>query len=113
EADLFVSASRMEGMPLAMMEAMGQALPVVATRSGRGVESLVGDGPDAAGRLVPVDDAGALATAIRGALSMPQQLSRWSEQACRRVADFAPERIAARYEALFRTVISGGAVGSA
>ena len=112
-ADLFVSASRMEGMPLAMMEAMQHGLPVVSTRCGHGVESLVGEGAEAAGLLVPVDDPAALAAAIREALSLPERMARWSEHARRRAAELAPERIAPRYEALFRAVVSGRSLGSA
>lgn len=45
EADLFLLLSRFEGMPLAVLEAMATALPVIATRAG-GVPEVIRDGVD-------------------------------------------------------------------
>jgi glycosyltransferase involved in cell wall biosynthesis len=71
-SDLFVSASHWEGLPIAVLEAMGCALPVVAT--------AVGDLPDTVspetGLLVPPGQPLELAGAIRSLLSDPQCLSR-------------------------------------
>lgn len=44
-ADLFVLPSLFEGLPLAVLEAMSLAVPVVATRIGGTVEALGGDHP--------------------------------------------------------------------
>lgn len=60
-ADLFVLASRWEGNPLAVMEAMSAGVPVIATKVG-GVPELVGDGET--GLLVSPGDPAALAAAI-------------------------------------------------
>lgn len=60
-ADAFVLASRWEGSPNAVAEAMAAGLPVVATRVG-GVPELLGG--DEAGRLVPAGNPGALAGLI-------------------------------------------------
>jgi glycosyltransferase involved in cell wall biosynthesis len=59
--DVFAMASEWEGRPLAVMEAMAAALPVVATRTG-GVPELVEDGVD--GILVSPGDSGRLAVAM-------------------------------------------------
>lgn len=60
-ADLFVLGSTHEGLPLAVMEAMGAGLPVVATAVG-GVPEAVTDG--VSGIIVPARDSDALADAV-------------------------------------------------
>jgi glycosyltransferase involved in cell wall biosynthesis len=63
--DLFVLASHREGIPRSAIEASAMRLPVVATDI-RGCREVVDDG--VTGRLVPVRDPGALASAIGGLL---------------------------------------------
>lgn len=73
-ADLFVLPSvvaadgQMEGLPVALMEALACGVPVVATRLS-GVPELVQDG--VTGVLAPPGDAGALAAALRRVLDDP------------------------------------------
>lgn len=61
DADMFIFPSRQEGGAIALQEAMASALPIVATDVGGVPEALV-DG--SGGRLVPPQDAAALARAI-------------------------------------------------
>ncbi len=63
-ADLFVSASRWEGSPLVVLEAMATACPIVATDAGAG--EILRQAKTA--WLVPADDVAALAGAITTAL---------------------------------------------
>jgi glycosyltransferase involved in cell wall biosynthesis len=63
--DLFVSSSRWEGLPIAVVEAMLLRKPVVATDVG-GVSEVVK--PGETGYLVPANDVDALATNVMRAL---------------------------------------------
>jgi glycosyltransferase involved in cell wall biosynthesis len=65
KARLYVMASAWEGFPNALVEAMACGLPVVSTDCPSGPRDiLMGDDGEALGRIVPVDDANALANAI-------------------------------------------------
>lgn len=64
--DVAVSSSAYEGSPLALMEAMEAALPIVATRVG-GVPDLIDDGVH--GLLVEPGDAAGIASALRRMLA--------------------------------------------
>ena len=64
---IFVSPSRAESLPYIVLEAIAAKLPVVATKVG-GVPEIFGA---QAHRLVPPDDAPALARAMRAMLDMP------------------------------------------
>lgn len=76
-SDLYVSSSMVEGMPLAVMEAMSAGLPVVATG--------VGDLPDminpACGGLVPAGQPQQLAEAILATISNRQKMRDMGEHA--------------------------------
>jgi glycosyltransferase involved in cell wall biosynthesis len=94
-ADLFVIASHVEGLSIAMLEAMAAGIPVVATRSGRGVEdALAGD----AGVLVPVGDADALATAVTALIADPARRAELGRRGRERARDYGARAIASRYE---------------
>ena len=97
-ADLFVFASRDEGMPNAVLEAMASGLPVAATRIS-GNEELVLDGET--GLLVPPDDVAALAGAL-GRLLGDRDLRRRLGAAGRErvVREYSWRSVAERYAAL-------------
>ena len=68
DLDVVVLTSKNEGSPVALIEAMAAARPVVSTRAG-GVEDVVADGET--GLVVPVGDAAALARAVVDLLEHP------------------------------------------
>lgn len=98
--DVFCLPSRIEGLPLVVLEAMAQARPVVATAVG-GTPELVVEGET--GLLVPADDADALAQALGRVLADRPLADRLGQAARRRVdAEFSltamTERILRMYE---------------
>ncbi len=94
-ADLFVSASRWEGMPNAVLEAMAAGLPVVATSVG-GTPELVVQGET--GLLVPADDAQALADALTDLAIERGKRASWGKAGRARVEQhFTWERNAAAH----------------
>lgn len=90
--DIFALASRWEGLPLAVLEAMAAGLPVVATQVGGLPEAVL---PGQTGWLVPPGDAPALANALlslAGDLTLRLQMGAAGRQ---RAADvFSAEQMA-------------------
>jgi glycosyltransferase involved in cell wall biosynthesis len=98
--DAFVLASRDDSTPNAVLEAMDAERPVVMTAT-PGAGELLGARADrpAAGWVVPVDDAAALAGALDEALR-PAGAARAREAARRVREEHAPERTVDLVEAL-------------
>lgn len=98
-ADVCVFPSRYEPLGNVVIQAWAHGLPVVAAAS-QGPKALVEDGRD--GLLVPVDDAGALAAAVRRLLAEPKLAARFRARGRGRVsAEFSEEAVVAQWRALF------------
>ncbi len=98
-ADIFLLPSHMEGMPLAIMEAMAARLPVVATAVG-GVPEVVVDGQT--GLLVPHRQPAALAAAVARLAAEPELRHRLGEAGRALVEErFTVERMLAAVAAVY------------
>jgi glycosyltransferase involved in cell wall biosynthesis len=107
--DLYVSASRKEGLPLALLEAMACGLPVAATRVPGHVD-VVAEG--VTGLLAAPDDHGDLARAMRELMTEQARRSVMGQAGRRRVEDrFGASRMAAETAALYRSVAARFARG--
>ena len=102
-ADLFVLASRNEGLPLAVCEALVAGLPVVATRAG-GTPEVVHDGGD--GLLVAIGDRAGLTSALRRLLTDESERRSFGHAARTRAArELGAGSMANAYAALYRRLL--------
>lgn len=106
-ADAFVLASRWEGMPGALVEAMALEAPIVATDIAPAREVL---GTDPPALLVAVDDDAALAQAIQSVL-LHAAPDRVEAARARFEAAFRIEQIAAQMAAFYRRAADGVTTG--
>jgi glycosyltransferase involved in cell wall biosynthesis len=112
DLDVVVNASRNEGTPVALIEALAAARPVVATDVG-GTPDLLGRG--AHGRLVPPGEPEALARAILETLDQPEPARlRACEGREHVMATHSSERLLRDMDALYRELLArGGATARA
>jgi glycosyltransferase involved in cell wall biosynthesis len=97
-ADLFVLASRTEGLPRALIEAMARALPCIGSDTG-GIRELI-----PVSERVAVGDANALATKIIELLSNPERLRRLSRDNLQTAREYHAESLRPRRRAFYRAV---------
>ncbi len=102
EADVLVLPSYSEGLPLVVLEAMANSLPVVATRVG-GIPSVVEDWYN--GRLVAPGDPEALAQAITDVVADEKNFRRMSQAAYETALAWSAEGEANKVATLFLKVL--------
>jgi glycosyltransferase involved in cell wall biosynthesis len=98
-ADVFVLSSIFEGLPVAMLEAMGMGAAVIATPVG-GIPQAITHGET--GLLVPVRDTAAIADALMALLAdedTRRRLAKNGQDFVRR--EFTLEKMCLKYEELF------------
>ncbi len=100
--DLLVFPSTYEGFGLAVLEAMSQGLPVVATPVGC-VPDLIRDAEN--GVIVPPRDAGALAQAVQRLMDAPAERDRIGANAAASVASMTWRRTAERTIEVYRAAL--------
>ena len=100
---VFASASRAEGFPMSLLEAMACALPCVAFDCAPGVRELVRDGVN--GALVPPGNTEDFAAALGRLMDDSAERGSLGKAALESVSDYAPERIVERWEQLIALVL--------
>jgi glycosyltransferase involved in cell wall biosynthesis len=105
DLDVVVNSSRNEGTPVALIEALAAARPVVATRVG-GTGDLLQEG--AFGRLVPPGDPAALAAAILDCVRDPAAASARALAGRALVVErYSAARLVQDIDALYRDLLAG------
>ncbi|MBS2962565.1 glycosyltransferase [Actinocrinis puniceicyclus] len=103
QGSIFVSASRAEGFPMSLLEAMACALPCVAFDCAPGVHELVRDGVN--GLLVPPGNTEALAAALGRLMDDAGERATMGKAALESVSAYAPDRIVERWERMISLVL--------
>ena len=102
-ADIFVLPSLSEGLPLALLEAMFSACPIVASDVGE-VRNVLAAGE--AGIIVPAGDAPALAAALDKLLHAPACARDLGARAKRRAAsEYGISKMVAQYAAIYQSLL--------
>ncbi|MEU4537946.1 glycosyltransferase family 4 protein [Streptosporangium sp. NPDC023825] len=103
KASFYVLSSRFEGLPMVMIEAMTQALPVVAFDCPTGPADVLTPGVD--GLLVPPRDVDALAAAMIQLIEDRGLRERMGAAAAVTARDYTPEVIMPLWENLFAELL--------
>ena len=103
-SDVFTLSSRHEGLPVALMEALALARPVVATTAG-GIPQAVTHDREAL--LVDVDDHRSLAEAYLALAGDAPRRARLGAAADRRAEAFDVRRTIGRLESVYAAVVNG------
>lgn len=101
-ASIFVLASRHEGFPNVVLEALATGTPVVATRCASGPAEIIDH--DRNGLLVPTEDVPALASALKCLMDDEVLRRRLGSAGHERAASFDLEAIGGRWDALLRSL---------
>jgi glycosyltransferase involved in cell wall biosynthesis len=102
--DVMVSASRQEGLPMAILEGMASGLPLVATAVGE-VPTVVQDG--CTGLLVPAENVERLAASILELLRDSAKRARFGAAARQLIEDeYSAERMTADYLRVYEEAIA-------
>jgi len=103
ESSIFCLPSRAEGLPMALLQAMGHGLACVVTPVG-GMGRLVDDGET--GRIVPADDARALAIALGELLRDRDLRASLGARAFSLIQDkYTPETVMRHLDAIYRDIL--------
>ncbi|WP_432564755.1 glycosyltransferase [Kineococcus sp. SYSU DK003] len=101
-ADLFVSSSRTEAMPLTLLESLALGTPVVATDCSVGTRMLLAEGE--LGRLVPTESVEALTEALAAHLTDPEPLRAAADRGPEFARRFDPQRLSREHLAILARI---------
>lgn len=106
QADIFLLPSHVEGVPLALLEAMASGLPSVVTPVGGVLDAAIAEETSL---VVPPGDAAALGAAVARLAADAELRRRLGAAARARSHSFDVEVVAQRLDALYARILRGGA----
>jgi len=101
KCDVFIMPSRREGLPMSMMEAMHNGLPIIASKI-RGHVDLVQEGLN--GILVDLDDKDGFKVAIQKIVEDPALCKSMGEQSQQVVRKFYIDEVVKQMEKIYKSV---------
>jgi glycosyltransferase involved in cell wall biosynthesis len=110
-ADVYVLASRSEGMPNSLLEAIALGLPCVSTDCLTGPAEILGR-DETIGRLIPVDGTHEMAAAILDLLHNGETRNSLAQAARRRAEDFRLQGCLDAYAEVLAECIPSASEGS-
>lgn len=102
-SDVYCFSAAIASHPMSLLEGMASGRPVLA-HDIDGVRQLVSDGVE--GFVLPLREPGAYAAALSRLLHSPELRLKMGQAARRRAAEFGWERVAARVEDFYRSVLT-------
>jgi glycosyltransferase involved in cell wall biosynthesis len=103
ESDIFVLTSKLEGMPLVLLEAMAMGLPIIATNVG-GIRNVVKANN---GFLVPLDDVVALRAALLKFEGKKELYERMSKQSYASAKNYKWGDVVVKFQQLYEEAADG------
>ncbi|MEV4174280.1 glycosyltransferase family 4 protein [Nonomuraea sp. NPDC049709] len=109
KASIYALSSRIEGLPMAMIEAMGHALPIVAFDCPTGPADVLTPGKD--GVLVPPRDVDALGEALGRVMADRELRQRMGAAAAETAHGYTPHVVMPLWNDLFTDLAAGRPIG--
>lgn len=101
DADIFVLPSLYEGMPMTIIEAMGAAMPIIASRVG-GIPDMIEDGVDG---LLCEPNKESIKSCLLRITNTPSLCKKLGSKAFKKAEVFSARRMALAYEKLYSSLI--------
>lgn len=101
EADVYVNASSIDGLPTSLLEALAVGLPVVTTAAG-GIPGVINDSVN--GLIVRPNDPAGLADRIIRLVESPELVQQLSEQAKLSAKDYALAHVKGKWTSMYHNL---------
>lgn len=102
KSDIYISASRTEGLPLSILEAMACGLPIIATNAG-GTKDIVHNKEN--GFIIEIDDEDGLKSALLKLIQNKDLQAKFSQESRRIAEEWSVSNCVQGYEKLYDSLV--------